>query len=774
MHRFTSLCARHPWLTLGLVLALIVLAVRPILRTGLALGVDASLGPDHPEVRRFEEFLARFGGGYPVVIAYDCGSAPRCASALDTSALAMVHAISRELAQSRFVTRVSSPATASLLVASADFGLEARRLVVDGVPTRDPSLRERALADGLWSRALVSTDGRVGAIAVELASTESAALLGIEQEIERALAPHAKQGFRFHQVGEATMWVAAHQHAVTSMLRVAVGTGCMLFLTLLLLLRSLPAVVASLATIGADAALTLAALPLLGWPRSELTEGAATVILVIGCASCVHFSAHYLKCRADSADVITALVAACRRIQAPCFLTCATSVASFVSLASGGLHSLTRFGVLAAVGVSLAFVLTFTLLPALLALLPVRPRSQRHARAWHDALSRLAGVGVRRSATALLLGSAAGLFGLVGVAKLRLELGLAALWDAEHPITRAIEFVSEHLEGPSRVEIELTLPAEAEAFDARWLGGMEEVERALKRIDGIEATRSIARLLRHADRVLRPEATGPGAAVQEPAAGELMTLVSAGDPGALDAWATLDGRQLRISAETRSLGTAERERMLARLEEVLERSAPPGWSHAISGPVALAVTLGREFRRSQTVILSASSLIVFALIGVYLRSLPWAVLAMLPNAVALLLLFGTMGHLGIPIDFGAAVVGPIAIGIAADDTIHFLTAYSRERRLGRDWLAGLHGAISGVGEAVITTSAALALGFLSMVASPIPSISHLGLLAALAIVAATVADLVLLPALIAVVATARSRLTRRAEESPGQASGDRV
>jgi hypothetical protein len=111
-----------------------------------------------------------------------------------------------------------------------------------------------------------------------------------------------------------------------------------------------------------------------------------------------------------------------------------------------------------------------------------------------------------------------------------------------------------------------------------------------------------------------------------------------------------------------------------------------------------------------------------------------------------------MGHWGIQMNFGSAIVAPIAIGIAADDTIHFLTAYSRERRSGMPAVPALRSAISNVGEAVIATAIALSLGFLSMMASPFPSISDIGLLGAIAIIGATLADLLVLPALIATVA----------------------
>jgi predicted RND superfamily exporter protein len=124
----------------------------------------------------------------------------------------------------------------------------------------------------------------------------------------------------------------------------------------------------------------------------------------------------------------------------------------------------------------------------------------------------------------------------------------------------------------------------------------------------------------------------------------------------------------------------------------------------------------------------------------------------IPNAIALVLLFGAMGHWGIRMNFGSAIVAPIAIGIAADDTIHFLTAYARERRSGYEAVVALRRAIGGVGEAVITTSTALALGFLSIMASPMASVADMGVLCGIAIVGATLADLLVLPALIATVA----------------------
>jgi predicted RND superfamily exporter protein len=213
----------------------------------------------------------------------------------------------------------------------------------------------------------------------------------------------------------------------------------------------------------------------------------------------------------------------------------------------------------------------------------------------------------------------------------------------------------------------------------------------------------------------------------------------------------MDQRHTRLSFEVDDLSMEEKSHLLEQVEQRLA-SLPDSWTSSVTGPLVLTSEFGEAFGRSQTNIVSASSLLVTAMIGIYLRSLPWALLAVIPNAVALLLMFGTMGHWGMLLNFGSAIVAPIAIGIAADDTIHFLTAYSRERGSGKHPIEALHGAISGVGEAVITTAVALSLGFLSMMTSPMATVADMGLLCAIAILGATAADLLILPALIAAVA----------------------
>jgi uncharacterized protein len=750
MQRLTEICARHPWATLALTLALTAAAIWSALRTGTAIGTDANLGSDHPDVREFDAFLERFGGGYPVVVAYECADTAVCNSVFDTAALQMADAVARQLQKAPFVSRVSTPATTRLLVPSPDFGLDARRFVVDGVPTNDPELISRALADPLWRGTIVSADGDVGAIVVDVSSTEGAALSTTIEAIRTAIAPFASR-FNFHVVGEAAVSVAAQETGRSSASRAGAFTGGMLFIALLALLRSLPAVASTLITIGVASAWMVGLLPLMRWQQSHLTSGAATLILVIGCANCVHFVAHYLEVRGRAATSLEALSMTTRWVVSPCFLTTATTVAAFLSFALGDVLALTQFGVMAGIGVSLAFFLTFSLFPALLTIMPPRPRRSEYSSAWREILAGLASFGINRKGLVLLASLALAAAGTLGIPKLRVEMNVAALWGPDHPVVRAVDFVSANLQQADRLEVEITPPPDATLEDVDVLRTVARLEASIESLEGVGRSQSIVTLIRHTNGLLSPNGGAPALPDTSTAVGELLFFISAGAQGVLDPWISLDHHRTRLSVEVVKLSSQEKDALLQRLEVLLRDSLPTGWSYLITGPVVLASRFSAGFSQSQASIVSASSVLVMVMIGVYLRSIRWALLAAIPNAVALLLMFGAMGHWNILLNFGSAIVAPIAIGIAADDTIHFLTQYSRERRAGQEPVTALRGAISGVGEAVIATAVALALGFLSMMTSPMATVADMGLLCAIAILGATAADLLILPALIATV-----------------------
>jgi len=130
------------------------------------------------------------------------------------------------------------------------------------------------------------------------------------------------------------------------------------------------------------------------------------------------------------------------------------------------------------------------------------------------------------------------------------------------------------------------------------------------------------------------------------------------------------------------------------------------------------------------------------------NSLRVAIIAMITNLMPISVLFGFMGWSGIPLDMMTITIAAISVGIAVDNTIHYLYRYKIEFAKDQNYIEAMHRSHESIGYAMIYTSAAIMLGFFVLVLSSFVPTIYFGLLTVLTMLMATIADLILLPKLI--------------------------
>jgi predicted RND superfamily exporter protein len=385
--------------------------------------------------------------------------------------------------------------------------------------------------------------------------------------------------------------------------------------------------------------------------------------------------------------------------------------------------------------------MTFSLLPAVLVLLPdSQSAATRESQRWEAIISRLIAFPIANARWVLMASVVLGTIGAFGLTRLTADANPLSYWREGHPTRQAFEFVSKRLVSIEGVELRLSGPLAIE--DSEAIATIAKVEERIRQTAGVTGVRSLVSVLRIAAHAL-------GASdVTDENAGELLTLVSLGDSAALEPWISIDHRSLRVSIAAKPATVESRELLLRRIQKTLE-DLPPDWRVEMTGPSALQRAIDRVVRDSAVQAFSGTTAVVAGLVALFLGSLRWGGLAMIPNLLPMVVLFGMMGLFGIALDAGTALVAPIAIGIAVDDTIHFLHEFRAQRKNGLGALdatkrAGLH-----VGRAIVITSATLAAGFLAMLVSRFQSMANIGLLSAACIATAFIAELLVLPALIA-------------------------
>jgi len=758
MATLTRLALERPAAALAAIALATVFFAAGLPRLETEVGYRAFLGEGHPAVAGFDAFLGRFGGGLPVTLAWSCEdeTAP-CEDVFSPAALEMARDVAAKLRTAPGVRAVESPASSTLLLpARPPLPPRPRHFFEDGALAPDRAhLAERARLDPLWRGELVSPDGRVGAIVIELDDSDGETATRVWSAIEAALAPHESEGWRFRAVGGPVEFVVAGgelERATAQMIPLMVALVAVL---LVALLRTVPAALALLATVGIAVVWAHGLQGWLGWGRNTLTQTLAPLVLVIGVCDGIHLLTRWSAAGdlsgASRAERTRALLRAAGEVGRPCLVTTLTTAGGFLSFASSDLESFARFGLVAAGGVGAALLLCFTLLPILLVRLPAP--SAPATRAVQTSERRLAGVS-RLTAThgGTLLACAAVLAALAGggIARLRVDAAFEDLYGEQSRVVQWVHFVGANLRGPDTLEIDVTLPDGVSAADPAALEALGRASRELENaFPEVGRARSPVDLLAWVHRLFAGDDPAREVPGKTQRANEVLLELLARDPAnPTGRWLDAGQRHARISLQSDKPPQERLQTILREVSAILERELPPGWQFEITGPIALVHEMVDAISTTQLRSFAAAGVVVALLVALFLRSVGWALVALVPTALPVWWTLGAMGWLDVPLDVGSAMVAAVVLGIAVDDSIHLLTRYRFLRADGAARADAVDGAVRHTGRALVTTSVALSVGFLALGLSPWRSVASFGLLAGIAILTALASVLLVLPALL--------------------------
>ncbi len=363
---------------------------------------------------------------------------------------------------------------------------------------------------------------------------------------------------------------------------------------------------------------------------------------------------------------------------------------------------------------------------------------------------------------------------------------MIAMFDPDHPVRAAYEQIGAEVSGIPQLEISLRT-APGHALDPEVLARVEEVQSWLESQPKVDQTISIVDYLRRmngaveGDRIERGRL--PATAAQAQTLLFLAESQDRNDP--MGAWlkpSWEDPTLLRVTVRHRAPSAeeitllvdasraylAEELHMHDDVNTPLEIALEPGEIAAgITGVDVLFadmrnVLLGGQWRSW----LIALSVIWMALIAA-MRSIRVGTIAMIPNTLPSIIMFGLMGWTGIPLDIATGLTAAISTAIADDDTIHLLTRYREKLSGGVGRRDALRESVREVGPVVLLAALVLVAGFFTFIAATFGPLFYFGVLAGTSVLAGVLYDLILLPALLLLG-------WRDAEESParvGSATG---
>lgn len=742
MQKLLLTFARRPWLWLALLTVASLLAASQLGRIEVRISADEMLVSDDPHRAYHEQVEARFGAEQVALLVVEDPALE------DPARLQQLADVVAALEALPFVARTDSLFNTPD-VRSVDGYLDKSPFLVDLTGTADDlgARLQRARDNPLLRDVLISADADAMAIAIVLNASASGDDTAVTDALERSIAPlrdHFAEAYTigFAQVrSELSERILAEQAAL---LPLAVAA---LLAALFLLLRQLLDIVTPLLTAGISILWTFGLMGWLGIPLNVVTSTVPILLIVVGSTEDIHLLAEFRHAQRRGEGTAIALRHMARKLGRTVLLTFATTYAGFLSVGLSGIEVLSQFGLVASTGLLFNFIVTIVLIPAVLALTghwQLDGRTRLFDQRLLDAASRYWAFLQRRRGYAFLVLGVVAVMAADGIPRIQVSHSPVDSLGPESPTAQHIAELNAGFAGLESFSVVIESGIQDTFLHTRYLNEIIETQAFIQALDPAASATSFADYLTLLNEAfLEDDTAGPPQSNEEIA--ELMIFL---DGDRVRPYVTEDFSRTRILVRHQIDDNARLRETMDRIREFLDRNLDPGLSATVTGDSMLALSATDSMIRGQL----QSVLLILALfvviVSLLFTDVRVGLLAALPNLFPIVILFGVMGHAGIPLNIGTTMTAAIAIGIAVDDTLHFMLRYNQELRSSRSQAQAMRNTLFEEALPVVTTSFALSVGFLVFALSDFVPVAQFGLLSALVIVTALIADFVITPLVI--------------------------
>ncbi len=491
------------------------------------------------------------------------------------------------------------------------------------------------------------------------------------------------------------------------------------------------------------------ALGLAGWAGTVLnagTTGAPIIIPTLSVAHCVHLLVTVRQRMALGWEQKNAIVESLRVNIAPIFITSATTAIGFLTLNFSDAPPFRLLGNIVATGVLAGFLLSVTMLPALLSVVRIKPAGSTSI--LRKILSAIGRFVVANNRLLLWLMGAMVLVLSLGSFKIKLDDNFLTYFSDKFEIRRDTDFIETRLTGLNAIEWSLPAASDGGINDPDYLQHVDNFVAWLKLQPQVTNVGAISTTIKDLNKSMNgdnPEYLKIPESRELTAQYLLMYEMSL--PYGLDLNNTIDvaKSQSRVVALIQNASSADLRDLNTRAEEWLSDNAPQQFAKGSGLSMIFAYISERNINSMLFGSLVALVLISFILIFA-LRSLKIGLVSLIPNLVPAAMALGLWGYLVGIAGLSIAVVVAVTLGIVVDDTVHFLSKYLRARReQGMKPNAAVQDTFETVGVALTVTSITLVAGFIVLYWSGFKVNSEMGILTAITIAFALLADFLLLP-----------------------------
>ncbi len=565
---------------------------------------------------------------------------------------------------------------------------------------------------------------------------------------------------KFYPVGNAPVMNFFEEVVFKDLLVISVASLLLIVAVLWILFRSVSAVIWPVVVVVVS---FLWVVGLIGWSGVIMTmmiNIIAFLILAVGVADAIHILSGYLFFRQQNQDHETALRSVFKKSGLACFLTSFTTAIGLFSLVLVPIVPVRNFGIFAALGVEIAFLITVFILPLMLDLwAPVAKNVTLDDGRIHPLqrlLRMVEHVGYDYAKTVIVIFTILSVLLLIAGSGIKVNSNFVEILPPGSLIRQSVNIADEKLNGSQNFEILLDA-GQADAFkDPDLLNRMAELEEYLYETypELVGKTTSLVDIAKSSYKALHDNDPAKYIIPQEQEVlAQTLFLYNNANPKNRRLFVSDDYSQARFTVSAKNQGTYIYSPFVEDIQNKVDtlfdsaKDKYPDLNVQLTGGMSLMCKLLDYISWSQIKSFGLALTVISVLLLIVFGSVKIGIIALFPNLMPIVFVFGVMGFFGISLDTDTLLIAPLIIGIAIDDTIHFLTHYRAGLRAGSDINGSIRLTVREAGQAIMFTSLVLSIGFLTFMFSQHMSMRNFGVLSSLAIMLALVTDLLLLPAL---------------------------
>lgn len=698
------------------------------------------------EVKFYNDFKKRFGNDEFFVIAFEKETI------FTNETLTLIKEITRDLEKIEDIREVKS--LANVLDTIGDDNFFSVKPFLETIPVDKTSLKKlktAALSNNLYVDNFISSDAGTTAFLVYVYNrpNDPGYRKRLLEKCKITLAKYEDRTGQTHMAGWTITNLFLSQYMKQDVITFIPITYLFISLAVFLFFRNMLLTIAAVVNISLCMSVVMGLFPIFNVTLNNVTTIIPPLVMALSLCDTVHIFSNFnndllVKFKTKEKAMSHVL----KNLLAPCFLATITTTVGFLSLYLSDIPPIKDFAIIAACGMIFKFFFSFLFLPTFLLFFHETKifRGKKKVNKINSLLLNVSNFIMKNYKRISLFGTIIMISSLWFAFQIQVETNLVEYFKKNSEVRSAIDFVERKLAGIGSIDISLHSTQEDAFKNPDNLVLIEKIQAYIKTIEGVDKTISFVDFIRDMNQSFHNEKTEYYTIPKsKPLIAQYLLLYDLED---IQDFITESFDHSRISIRLSEHSTENQNQIIKQIELFLQGLDTHEITVRITGRALQDVNTIGALIKGQLYSLTAAAITIIIIMFFVLRSFKMGCVSIVPNLFPIIVNFGIMGLFNIPLNTATALISAVAIGIAVDDTIHFLTELKRKLISDRDIEIAITKSILFKGKAILLSSLILCIGFGVLIFSLFVPTINFGVLSAITMITAVIGDVIILPSVL--------------------------